>query len=118
MSAHNSLRSAFGCAALVALLVACKAEPSTTAEASISPYNHTEDYIHQLYIDGQWGGNSRPYGGGGSFVCCVTYPRQWHPGLTAKVRWTTSSGIPGGDDPTETWHEKVVPIERYEKPGT
>ncbi|SBV41357.1 hypothetical protein XTGART2_1593 [Xanthomonas translucens pv. graminis] len=48
MSAHNSLRSAFGCAALVALLVACKAEPSTTAEASISPYNHTEDYIHQL----------------------------------------------------------------------
>ncbi len=39
---------------LLSLLVACKAEPSTTAEASISPYNHTEDYIHQLYIDGQW----------------------------------------------------------------
>ncbi|AOD15207.1 DUF3304 domain-containing protein [Xanthomonas fragariae] len=26
--------------------------------------------------------------------------------------------MPGGDDPTETWHEKVVPIERYEKHGT
>ncbi|WP_235426666.1 DUF3304 domain-containing protein [Xanthomonas cerealis] len=102
---------------LLSLLVSCKAEPSTTAEASISPYNHTEDYIHQLYIDGQWGGNSSPYGGGGSFVCCVTYPRQWRPGLTAKVRWTTSSGIPGiRSEPV--WHEKVVPIERYEKPGT
>ncbi|MBL9222975.1 hypothetical protein PD5205_02341 [Xanthomonas fragariae] len=63
------------------------------------------------------GGNSYPYGGGGSFVCCVTYPRQWRPGLTAKVRWTTSSGIPGiHSEPV--WHEKVVPIERYEKPGT
>ncbi len=62
-------------------------------------------------------GNSYPYGGGGSFVCCITYPRQWHPGLTAKVRWTTSSGIPGiRSEPV--WHEKVVPIERYEKPGT
>ncbi|WP_343123737.1 DUF3304 domain-containing protein, partial [Xanthomonas translucens] len=59
---------------LLSLLAACKAEPSTTAEASISPYNHTEDYIHELYVDGQWGGNSYPYGGGGSFVCCVTYP--------------------------------------------
>ncbi len=33
------------------------------ATANISPYNHTGDYIHQLYIDGQWGGNSRAYGG-------------------------------------------------------
>ncbi|WLA10455.1 DUF3304 domain-containing protein [Xanthomonas translucens] len=103
---------------LLSLLAACKAEPSKTAEASISAYNHTEDYIHQFYINGQWGGNSYPYGGGGKFTCCITYPRQWRPGLTAKVRWTTSSGIPGGDDGTPTWHEKVVPIERYEKPGT
>ncbi|WIX07872.1 hypothetical protein QN060_07615 [Xanthomonas oryzae pv. leersiae] len=42
--------------ALLSLLIGCKAEPSTTAEASISPYNHTEDYIHELYVDGQWGG--------------------------------------------------------------
>ncbi|HBK45386.1 MAG TPA: hypothetical protein DDZ67_02905 [Xanthomonadaceae bacterium] len=104
---------------LISLLTACKAEPaSTAASAKISAYNHTEDYIHQFYINGQWGGNSRPYGGGGKFTCCINYPRQWQPGLTATVRWTTSSGIPGGNDPTETWHEKVVPIERYEKPGT
>ncbi|WP_170292279.1 DUF3304 domain-containing protein [Xanthomonas maliensis] len=104
--------------ALASLLSACKAEPaSATAEAKISPYNHTEDYIHQLYVDGEWGGNSRPYGGGGSFVCCVAYPRQRHPGLTATVKWTTSSGIPGiRSEPI--WHEKVVPIEPYDHPGT
>ncbi|MCD7100410.1 DUF3304 domain-containing protein [Stenotrophomonas sp. MMGLT7] len=88
-----------------------------TATASISAYNHTEDYIHQFYVDGQGGGNSYPYEGGGRFVCCIGYPRQWRPGLTATVRWTTSSGIPGiRTEPV--WHEKVVPIERYEKTGT
>lgn len=101
------------------VLTSCRAEPADdTAVAKISPYNHTEDYIHQLYVNGQWGGNSYPFEGGGSFVCCVTYPRQWRPGLTATVRWTTSSGIPGGNDPTVTWHEKVVPIERYDELGT
>ncbi|MCS3361889.1 DUF3304 domain-containing protein [Xanthomonas translucens] len=87
------------------------------ATANISPYNHTGDYIHQLYIDGQWGGNARAYGGGGTFVCCISYPRTWKTGLSAKVRWTTSSSDPQGS-PEETWHEKVVPIERYEKSGT
>ncbi|PPV04661.1 hypothetical protein XBLMG947_4129 [Xanthomonas bromi] len=90
------------------------------ATANISPYNHTGDYIHQLYIDGQWGGNSYAYGGGGSFVCCITYPRQWHQGLKAKVRWTTSSSNPNAtsEEGKPTWHEKIVPIERYEKSGT
>ncbi|UEG98494.1 DUF3304 domain-containing protein [Xanthomonas oryzae] len=90
------------------------------ATANISPYNHTGDYIHQLYIDGQWGGNSYAYGGGGSFVCCITYPRKWHQGLQAKVRWTTSSSNPNAslEEGKPTWHEKVVPIERYEKSGT
>ncbi|MEC5080641.1 DUF3304 domain-containing protein [Xanthomonas oryzae pv. oryzicola] len=90
------------------------------ATANISPYNHTGDYIHQLYIDGQWGGNSYAYGGGGSFVCCITYPRKWHQGLQAKVRWTTSSSNPNAslEEGKPTWHEKIVPIERYEKSGT
>ena len=99
-------------------LTACSGEPSDdTATAKISPYNHTGDYIHQLYVDGAYGGNSRAYGGGGSFVCCIVYPRQWREGLSAKVRWTTSSGIPGiASEPV--WHEKIVPIERYERTGT
>lgn len=103
-------------------LAACSQESRLppTATANISPYNHTSDYIDQISIDGQGGGNSRAYGGGGSFVCCISYPRQWHQGLSATVRWRTSSS-----DPTITHeqnvyqlHEKTVPIERYEQTGT
>ncbi|MBS0425976.1 MAG: DUF3304 domain-containing protein [Proteobacteria bacterium] len=86
---------------------------------SITAYNHTGDYIHQYYINGQWGGNSFAYEGGGSFVCCAEFPAQWHEGLSATVRWTTSSSDPKatGDAAEEHWHEKVVPIERYTSEG-
>ncbi|PJJ96080.1 hypothetical protein CO611_09160 [Lysobacteraceae bacterium NML03-0222] len=110
------LFKALGLAAGLAL-TGCSQAEETTAIASMSAYNHTADYIHQYYINGQWGGNSRAYGGGGSFVCCIIYPRQWHEGLSATVRWSTSDTAPYGS-PEETWHEKVVPIERYEAPGT
>ena len=94
-----------------------KPEPSV---ANLSGYNHTADYIHQYYVDGQGGGNVRAYGGGGSFVCCIAYPETWREGLTATVRWTTSSSNPKatGPDAQETWHEKVVPVDRYDKAGT
>jgi hypothetical protein len=26
-------------------------------------------------------------GGGGGQICCVTLPRKWRPGLTAKIKW-------------------------------
>lgn len=87
---------------------------------NISPYNHTGDYIHQFYVDGGGGGNSRPYGGGGSFVCCVSFPAEWRPGLSAHVKWTTSSGNPNDTSPgaaVEHWHEKTVPIDKYDVPG-
>lgn len=102
-------------------LAGCAQEESggnDMATARISPYNHTPDYIHQLYVDGYSGGNSYAYGGGGSFVCCIGYPRQWREGLVATVRWSTSSSDPEATVLEVTWHEKVVPIERYEKTGT
>ncbi|MDB0511939.1 DUF3304 domain-containing protein [Ralstonia solanacearum] len=112
-------------AALAALcmLTACSKKddiPDDKATASITAYNHTPDYIHQFYIDDAWGGNSFAYGGGGKFVCCLIYPEKWSPGLTAKVKWTTSSSDPNatGDAAQEHWHEAVVPIDRYSKPGT
>lgn len=102
------------------LMAACSsAQPPDPdmAGARMRAYSHTGDYIHQYYIDGQYGGNSRAYGGGGRFTCCIMYPRQWRPGLSATVRWTTSDSNPNGS-PEETWHEAVVPIERYEQTGT
>jgi hypothetical protein len=100
-------------------LTGCEEKPKVVEPAYVkmSAYNHTEDYIHQYYIDGAWGGNSRAYGGGGKFVCCIGVPEEWRPGLTATVRWTTSSSIPGTHS-GETWHEQVVPIEPYGIAGT
>jgi hypothetical protein len=105
--------------ALATVIAACEpAEPAKPKPVygSITAYNHTGDYIHQFYINGTWGGNSFAYGGGGGGVCCIGYPAQWHEGLSATVRWTTSSSDPtdkSEDAATEYWHEKVVPIERY-----
>lgn len=105
-------------AASLYALTACATKPDPMddkATASITSYNHTPDYIHQFYVNGTWGGNSFAYGGGGSFVCCLIYPKTWRPGLTAKVKWTTSSSDPNaeGDAAKEHWHEAIVPIEKY-----
>lgn len=117
------LRALVPSALMVTAIAACSKDsqmPADKASAQISGYNHTADYIHKFSVDGAWGGNVRAYGGGGSFVCCVIYPLVWYPELTARVRWTTSSSDPEatGDAAIGKWHELVVPIEKYEKPGT
>ena len=122
MRAWNVLGSTAVAAASLYALTACATKPNPTEDtvaASITSYNHTPDYIHQFYVDGTWAGNSFAYGGGGSFVCCIVYPRTWHPGLTATVKWTTSSSDPNaeGDAAKEHWHEAVVPIEKYVEAG-
>ncbi len=64
-------------------LAACSKQPKEQGlradqmTAQLSAYNHTPDYIHQFYVNDQGGGNSRAYGGGGSFVCCIVYPKTW-----------------------------------------
>jgi hypothetical protein len=110
--------------ASASLLLACNKEagglPPDKTAAQITAYNHTPDYIHQFYVDDAWGGNVFAYVGGGKFVCCVVYPRKWYPELKVTVRWTTSSSDPNatGDDAVGHWHETIVPIEQYDKPGT
>ncbi|NWC11760.1 DUF3304 domain-containing protein [Pseudomonas agarici] len=113
------LLQAISAVLLITTLVGCGGEePDKGPEyANITAYNHTSDYIHEFYINGSWGGNSRAYGGGGKFVCCIGYPREWHPDLTATVRWSTSASKPNPYE-GETWHEQVVPIERYTELGS
>ena len=118
MKAWRRFSAAASAVVMLYVLTACATKPhpmDDKATASITSYNHTPDYIHQFYVDGTWGGNSFAYGGGGKFVCCLVYPKTWRPGLTAKVKWTTSSSDPNatGDAVKEHWHEAVVPIERY-----
>ncbi len=123
MSLIEAFRRLFPMAVMASALSACSTEgglPPDKATAQISGYNHTEDYIHEFYVDGAWGGNVFAYSGGGKFVCCIVYPRQWREGLTAKVRWSNSSSDPKatGADAEGRWHELVAPIERYREPGT
>ena len=103
---------------LLPFVAACSAgnDDDTSATASINSYNATDQGIGPFYVNNYGGTGINAYAGGGS-VCCIVYPKTWYPGLTAKVRWATSSGKSGGD-PTKTWHEAVVPIERYEKAGS
>lgn len=117
------LRCLVPVALTVSALTACSKDgglPDNKATAQLSGYNHTEEYIHEFYVDGAWGGNVFAYSGGGSFVCCMIYPTVWRTGLTAKVRWSTSSSDPKATGPAseDHWHETVVPIEAYKEPGT
>ncbi|WP_367379261.1 DUF3304 domain-containing protein [Variovorax paradoxus] len=103
-------------------LAACstKERAPESYSANISPYNHTGDYIHQFYVDGGGGGNSRPYGGDGSFVSCISFPTERRPGLSAHVKWTTSSGSPKDTSPeaaVQHWHEKTVGHRQILRPG-
>ncbi|WP_095111104.1 DUF3304 domain-containing protein [Pseudomonas sp. Irchel 3E20] len=116
---RQHLRQLLSLLVLAVLLVGCKAEEPDkgSATAQISAYNHTEDFIYQFYIDGAGGASVRAYEGGGGFICCIGYPREWRPDLKATVRWTTSASNPKPYT-GETWHEKVVPIEQYKELGT
>ena len=100
-------------------LIGCEEKPKVVEPSfiNITGYNHTEDYIHQFYVDQGGGGNVFAYGGGGKFVCCIGVPEEWRPGLTATVRWTTSASR-NKPYTGETWHEQVVIIEPYGKEAT
>ncbi|PIF73755.1 uncharacterized protein DUF3304 [Variovorax sp. 54] len=87
------------------------------ATANLSAYNHTPNYIHEYWVNNQFDANVFAYGGGGSFVCCIVYPQRWTPGLTAAVRWSTSNSDPKGPL-NKARHEKTVPVDRYDRPGS
>lgn len=117
-SRWQRLLQSVGVALLIMTLVSCDGEEPDKgpAIASISGYNHNEDYIHRFFINETWGGNVFAYSGGGKFVCCINYPREWRRDLNATVRWSTSASKPNPYTGT-TWHEQVVPIERYDQLG-
>jgi hypothetical protein len=76
--------------------------------AQIVPYNHTDQYIDAVYVNGKWGGNSFAHSGGGKFACCVTLPVRPPEGYTVKVGW---------DDDDGKHHERDVVVPPFEKTG-
>ena len=79
---------------------------------SIVGYNHNDEYIHVFYLNGVMGSNIPAHGGGGGTTCCAELPQQWHSGLKAIVKWSTTSS-----DRKTTWHKKLVPLPKYSTKG-
>ncbi|MEB0043678.1 DUF3304 domain-containing protein [Pseudomonas sp. MH10] len=68
-------------------LQACSQSIPDRLGAPIEGYSHTSAAINYFMVNGNGGPNIGPYSGGGKQNCCVSMPRQWHPGLTVVVEW-------------------------------
>ena len=93
-----------------------------TAGAQVGVVNHTSKYIYSSSIEGTpngdrpivgggSGANMSAWGSGGAGVCCASIPRVWYPGMKVLVRWNMPEGI------KDVVKEKVVEVEKYERPG-
>lgn len=102
-----SLRIIFEYAVIAtcAILSAC-GRPSET-NIQLTGINYTDEYISSFLVNGYDGANIFPHVGGGSYVCCVTIPTRWRPGLNVTVRWTNNYL----DE--KQWKQKVVDIPEY-----
>lgn len=88
-----------------------QAQASDRAPAQIGIVNHTGNYIDSASVDGAGGGNMSRWGVGSADICCTSIPNIWYPGMKVLVRW---------DMPVGHQHvvkEKVVEVEKYERPG-
>lgn len=83
--------------------------------------------VAEFYVNGYEGGTAGRLGGGGSFVCCVSLPGKWRPGLKVEVRWIVTDWTNevrseiakqnyrsvASDGPYIAW----VPVEKYDEVG-
>jgi hypothetical protein len=70
------------------MLTAC--DNNEMLAGDVGGYNHMPDSgwsIAGFTINSAGGPNIQPESGGGKFSCCMSFPKHWHPGMKAKVRW-------------------------------
>lgn len=79
---------------------------------SIVGINFSGESISAFRVNGYDAANLPAHGGGGKFICCISVPRHWRDGLTAKVEWTEDERDPA------KWHKAVVAIPRYKNNET
>ncbi|WP_316667766.1 DUF3304 domain-containing protein [Ralstonia psammae] len=92
---------------LPALLAGCAMTGQVNA-MDIVGYNYTDDVVEAFSVNGYPGPNIYPHGGGGGFVCCISVPQEWKPGMTVTVKWTDDRNA----DPIP-WKTRVVEVPRY-----
>jgi len=83
--------------------------------------------VAEFYVNGYEGGTAGRLGGGGAYVCCVSLPGKWRPGLKVEVRWKVTNWTNevrseiakqnyrslSFDGPYIAW----VPVEKYDQVG-
>lgn len=70
---------------LVIALSACSGDEKIGV--SYHAYNHTDEHIVSIVINGKGGVLDASAHGEGGGVCCVVLPKRWRPGLMATVKW-------------------------------
>lgn len=93
-------------------MTAEKVEVEDRATAQTGIVNHTGNYINGASVNGAGGGGMSAWGAGGANICCTSIPRVWYPGMKVLVRWSVPVGR------TDVWREKIVEVEKYDKPGS
>ncbi|MGO4812241.1 DUF3304 domain-containing protein [Cupriavidus sp. 2MCAB6] len=86
---------------------ACAVSRPATAMDLVG-YNYTDQYVAAYSVNGYPGPNIYPHSGGGKFVCCISVPGEWQPGMTVTVKWTedrNANPIP--------WKNRIVEVPPY-----
>ncbi len=92
---------------------------------SYAAYNHTDESIVSIVINGEGGVLDATAHGEGSGVCCVVLPKRWRPGLMATIKWqmdghwlrdNKGNFVLKDHDKVfieGTWKEKTVEVPKY-----
>jgi len=67
------------------VLVACSGDE--TVGVSYAAYNHTNEDIVSIVINGEGGIMNASAHGEGGRMCCIVLPKRWRPGLMATIKW-------------------------------
>ena len=92
---------------------------------SYEAYNHTDQHIVSIVINGEGGVLAARAHGEGGGVCCVILPKRWRPGLMATIKWQLDGDWLKDEQGKEVirngkkvlvpgpWKEKTVDIPKY-----
>ena len=110
---------------LSALLAGCLEEEKEST--SYVAYNHTDEGIVSIIVNGEGGIlHAEPQSGGGQ-MCCVILPKKWRPGLTARIKWRVDGDWLKDETGKEIirngkrvyvpapWKERTVEVPKYER---
>jgi hypothetical protein len=94
---------------------------------SYDAYNHTDQNIVSIVINGDGGIlDAMAHGGGGTTICCVILPKRWRPGLMATIKWQLGGKWLKDEQGKEVirdgvkvlvpgpWKEKTVEVPKYD----